>query len=43
MNWIERLVFWVLILAIGIAFFTVIGCQLPLRTGDIQKIALANL
>jgi hypothetical protein len=32
MNWIERLVLWTLVLAVGVSIFTITGCQMPLRT-----------
>jgi hypothetical protein len=31
MNWIERIVLWSLVLAIGISILTITGCQAPLR------------
>jgi hypothetical protein len=31
MNWIERIVVLALLLAIGIALFTITACQVPLR------------
>jgi hypothetical protein len=32
MTWIERLVLWTLMLAVGISIFIITGCQMPLRT-----------
>jgi hypothetical protein len=32
MNWIERIVVWTMILAVGISIFTITACQMPLRT-----------
>lgn len=31
MNWLERIVVLTLILATGVAIFTITGCQVPLR------------
>jgi hypothetical protein len=31
MNWLERIVVWSLVLAIGISIFTITACQVPVR------------
>lgn len=31
MNWLERIVVWSLVLAIGISIFTITACQVPMR------------
>jgi hypothetical protein len=44
MNNYERLVFWTLAAAIIVmAAVFLSACQMPLRTGDVQEIVLANL